>query len=245
MTIKLIVLDIDGILSVGEGQPFDLNLLQRLATLNQQARNEDRMPAVTINTGRPSPYVEAVVQAISGWQPALYESGAGLFYPETNRFEETPLMTKSDKQSLKQVIEVIDKHLVQTGKAYWQLGKTVCHTLFAIHPLTVNDIEQAVNNILRQDNQDIITVRAEVALNIQPKHITKGTGLEWLTQVTGIDQSTIAGAGDSKADVDFLKLIGYPAAPINASEDVKAVAHYVSPYATTAGLNDILDYWGV
>jgi hypothetical protein len=90
---NLIVLDIDGVLSRGEAQPFDLNLLARLANLNRRAREDDTIPAVTLNTGRPSAYVEAVMQTIDGWQPALYESGAGLYFPQTYQFQLTPALT--------------------------------------------------------------------------------------------------------------------------------------------------------
>lgn len=242
---KLIVLDVDGILAIGESHPFDLSLMQRLSKLNQQARHDDSIPAVTLNTGRPAPYVEAVVQAISGWQPALFESGAGLYYPQTNRSLQTPLMTQLDKEALNHMLAILDKELVQTGKAYWQLGKTVCHTLFANSPYTIDDITAEARHIIAQHSEQFIAVSAVIALNIQPKHIDKGTGLEWLAEVTNIDPSLMAGAGDSTADADFLKLIGYPAAPANATDNVKSVAKYVSPHAVTKGLHDILDYWGV
>ncbi|MDQ7033896.1 MAG: HAD family hydrolase [Anaerolineae bacterium] len=242
---KLIVLDIDGVLALGEAQAFDLTLFQRLATLNRLARRDDSLPSVTLNTGRPSPYVEAVMQAIDAWQPALYESGAGLYSPESYQFQETPLMTKEDKKALNQIVDIVDKAVVQTGKAYWQPGKTICHSLFAISPYTIDDITEEMTVTLAQYSENFIVVPAIVALNIQPKHISKGTGLDWLSQVTGIDMADMAGVGDSMADADFLKLLGYPVAAANATDDVKAVAKYVSPYHAAAGLHDILDYWGV
>lgn len=241
---KLIVLDIDGVLALGEGHPFDLILLQRLANLNQKARHDTALPSVTLNTGRPSPYVEAVVQAISGWQPALFESGAGLYYPQTNRSQQTPLMTQTDREALDEMLAILDAELVQTGKAYWQLGKTVCHTLFANNPYTIDDIKDEASAIIAQHSDKFIAVSAVIALNIQPKHIDKGTGLQWLAEVTNIDPSLMAGTGDSSADADFLKLIGYPAAPANATDDVKAVAKYISPHSDAKGLDDILDFWG-
>ena len=97
---KLIVLDCDGVLSKGEAQPFDPALLARLARLNRRAGAGESVPAVTLNTGRPSPYVEAVMQAIDGWQPALYENGAGLYFPKTYRFETTPLLNAETKAAL-------------------------------------------------------------------------------------------------------------------------------------------------
>ena len=240
---KLIVLDVDGVLSMGEAQPLDLTILERLAALNRKARHDASVPAVTLNTGRPSPYVEAIMQMIEGWQPALYESGGGMYFPQTYRFQQTPLMTLHDKQALQDVLHIVDKALVQTGKAYWQPGKTVCHTLFAIPPLTIDDITAEVRATIAPYSENFIAVPAVIALNIQPRHISKGTGQAWLVEATGIDMANMGGVGDSATDTDFLSMVAYSAAPANATDDVKAVVKYVSHYHTTAGLQDILDYW--
>jgi hydroxymethylpyrimidine pyrophosphatase-like HAD family hydrolase len=138
----------------------------------------------------------------------------------------------------------LDKHLVQTGKAYWQPGKTVCYTLFAHPPLTIADIEREAKAVVAQYSANFTITSAVIALNIHPTHINKGSGITWLAQVTGIELATMGGVGDSAVDADFLRMIGYPAAPANATDDVKAAVKYVSPYNIAAGLHDILDYWG-
>jgi hydroxymethylpyrimidine pyrophosphatase-like HAD family hydrolase len=245
LPLKLLVLDIDGVLSQGEGHPFDLSLLQRLAALNRQARTDKAIPAVTLNTGRPSPYVEAMMQAIDGWQPALYESGAGMYFPTTYQFQTTPLLSPDDKIRLQQLIAVLDKELVQTGKAYWQPGKTVCHTLFAIPPLTIADIKREAQAIAAQYSDTFTVTSAVIALNIHPAHINKASGLAWLAEITDIDYQAMGGVGDSDVDTEFMRLVGYAAAPANATDGVKAAAQYVSTQHTAAGLHDILNYWGI
>jgi hypothetical protein len=240
---KLIVLDCDGVLSRGEAQPFNLSLLARLAELNERARRGEAAPAVTLNTGRPSPYVEAVMQAIHGWQPALYESGGGLYYPTTYQFEITPKLTGERRAMLQKAIDRIDQAVVKRGRAYWQPGKTVCYTLFAYPPLTMTDLMVEVEAITTKISDQLMVTPAKLALNIHPAGIDKGTGLEWLAQVTGIDPADMGGVGDTGGDIDFLHLVGYPAAPDNATDSVKAVADYVSTQSDAAGLLDILDYW--
>lgn len=244
-SMQLLVFDVDGVLSAGEAQPLDLELLKRLAGLNRAARNNKQRPAVTLNTGRPSPYVEALMQALNGWQPALFENGAGLYFPQTYQFQTTPLLTPEGKDTLRHIVELLDKDIVQPGHAYWQPGKTVCYTLFAHPPLTIADIVAEVSAIVADCSDQFTVSLAGLALNIHPRHVNKGTGLQWLAQVTGIDPGAMGGVGDTDGDIDFLKLVGSPAAPANATETVRAVAQYVSPYRTTAGLRDILDYWGV
>lgn len=242
---KLIVLDCDGVLSKGEAHPFDPKLLARLGVLNRRARRGEAVPAVTLNTGRPSPYVEAVMQAMGGWQPALYESGAGLYFPERYHFERTPHLSSTQLADLQEVIRRVDQAVVQTGRAYWQPGKTICYTLFAHPPMMTTDFADEVKAIIEQVSDQFAVMPAKLALNIHPVGIDKGSGLEWLAQVTGIKPTEMGGVGDTSGDIDFLRLVGRAAAPINAINDVKAIVHYVSPHADTAGLHDILDHWSL
>lgn len=240
---KLIVLDCDGVISKGEAQPFNLTLFARLAELNRRARLGDEVPAVTLNTGRPSSYVEAVMQAIDGWQPALYENGAGMYLPQTYQFQTTPLLSADHQANLREVLQVIDQQFVRTGFLYWQPGKRVCHTLFAHPPHRINDFVPEIQATIRQVSPDFVAVPAVLALNIFPAHITKGTGLQWLAGVTNIDPADMVGVGDSSSDVAFLRHVGRAAAPSNATADVQAVVEFVSTRENAAGLLDILDHW--
>jgi hydroxymethylpyrimidine pyrophosphatase-like HAD family hydrolase len=217
--------------------------LARLADLNRRARQGEAVPAVTLNTGRPSPYVEAVMQAIDGWQPALCESGAGLYFPQTYQFMTAPTLTFDHLTRLRAVIERLDQTVVQSGRAYWQPGKSVCYTLFAHPPLTMADFIAEVKFIAAEVSDELVITQAAWALNIHPLGIDKGTGLRWLAQVTGIDPLEMGGVGDSAGDVDFLRLVGSSAAPANATDQVKAVVHYIASQPQAAGLQEILDFW--
>lgn len=241
--IKLVVLDIDGVLGLGEAQPFDLGLLSRLAEMNRRSHREKQYPAVTLNTGRPSAYVEAVMQAIDGWQPALYENGAGLYFPQTYQFQTNPELTPKQIARFREILDVIDQNFVQTGRAYWQPGKSICHSLFAYPPDDINSLTQEVQSFVTKLSDEFAVVSAILALNIYPKHINKGTGLQWLAKTTGISPAEMAGVGDSAGDIDFLRLLGYSAAPANALDEVKQVVHYISSEIAPHGLNDILNYW--
>ena len=240
---KLIVLDIDGVLSKGEAHPFEPRLIARLADLNRRARNGGEVPAITLNTGRPSPYVEAVMQAIDGWQPALYESGAGLYFPQTYQFKAAPALTPTHLLKLRAAVERLDQAVVQSGRAYWQPGKSVCYTLFAQPPLTIADLMPEVEAIVAKVSAEFVVTPASLALNIHPMGIDKSAGLQWLAQVTGIDPAEMGGVGDSAGDIDFLRLVGYSAAPANATVEVKTVVDYVSMLPDVAGLQEILSYW--
>jgi hydroxymethylpyrimidine pyrophosphatase-like HAD family hydrolase len=242
---KLIVLDCDGIISKGEGFSFDLKLFARLADLNRRARRGEPVPAVTLNTGRPSPYVEAVLQAIEGWQPALYEIGAGLYSPQTYEFRANPVLTEAHRRHLHEFLAMVDQAVVAHGRAYWQPGKSVCHSLFAQRPHSIAEIRTDVEEIATTFSNEIVVETAGQALNIHPAGIDKGVGLTWLAQVTDIAPAEMAGAGDSSSDIAFLRLVGSSAAPANATVAVKEAVDFLSTHTDTAGLHDILDHWSI
>ena len=73
LPIRLLVFDIDGVLTDGEAQPLDLRLMEQLTQMNRAARQDSARPAVTLCTGRPGPYVEIMLQAIDGHVPGLLE----------------------------------------------------------------------------------------------------------------------------------------------------------------------------
>jgi hydroxymethylpyrimidine pyrophosphatase-like HAD family hydrolase len=73
----------------------------------------------------------------------------------------------------------------------------------------------------------------------------KGKGVEFLARYTGYQLDEMLGVGDSDVDEPFLAAVGYRAAPANANLAIKQLAHYVAPGATSAGVRDILRYFGL
>ena len=118
--IRLIVADVDGVLSSGEAASFDFAVLQRLAAVNDRARHEPQQPAVTLCTGRPAPYVEVLMQAIHGFYPAIYEHGAGLYMPEPYGFKAHPALTPVMQAQLMELHAMLHDALVATNLAYFQ-----------------------------------------------------------------------------------------------------------------------------
>ncbi len=107
----------------------------------------------------------------------------------------------------------------------------------------MTDILPEVVDITSALSDQFTVTPATKAINIHPVSVNKGSGLQWLAEVTGIEPAQMGGVGDSAGDVDFLRLVGHPAAPANATSDVKEVARYVSSQVAAAGLHDILNHW--
>ena len=128
--IRLIVFDIDGVLTNGEAEPLDLDLFAPLAEMNRVACLDSSKPAVTVCTGRPAPYVEAILQAIDGHIPAVFENGAGLYVPETYQFLPHPRV--GDGALMRLIRQRLIETLLEKKQAYFQPGKEFTLTLFSI-----------------------------------------------------------------------------------------------------------------
>src|SRR5262249_60032790 len=128
--IRLLVVDVDGVLSLGEAAPFDSTVLQRLAEINDRARHEPTCPAITLCTGRPAPYVEVLTQIIHRFSPAIYEHGAGLDISEPDGFKRHPSLTPTVQTQLIQLHSLLHESLAATGRVFFQPGKSVSFILF-------------------------------------------------------------------------------------------------------------------
>lgn len=240
--IDLIVFDIDGVLTEGEAQPLDLPLLEALAAMNRKARAQPGSTAVTLCTGRPAPYVELMLQAIDGHLPAIFENGAGLYVPHGYRFLAHPAVMPHSMGAIRQRL---GETVIASGFAYIQPGKEFTLTIFATDPADTPKLDAAATEALGDLCESVDLVYSSSCLNILPRGIHKGRGIEFLAAETGISPSRMLGVGDSDVDLQFLAEVGFSAAPSNANEAIMAGVQYVSPYRTADGVRDILQHFGL
>ena len=240
--IRLVVTDIDGCLGESEGVPFDLDVLQQIAGWNLRARSGEAAPAITLCSGRPAPYVDAMLQVIGGYLPAVYENGAGLYFPQQHRFAWHPALPADAADILWRARQMIEAAVVQAGIGYFQPGKERALTLLAAPGRPLADVDHACEQALQEQGLPLVVHASLSTVGIWLKDSDKGAGLEWLAAETGIPLQQMAGVGDAEADLRFLRLCGFSAAPANAEESVKAGVDYVSRYEYGRGLLDIIEH---
>jgi hypothetical protein len=238
--IRLIVADVDGVLSRGEAAPFDVAVLQYLAEVNDRARHDSQRPAVTLCTGRPVPYVEVLMQAIHGFYPAIYEHGAGLYIPEPYGFKTHCTLTPVLQAQLMELHARLHDALVATGLAYFQPGKAASFSLFACAGVTLREVARLAARLARQWGDVFLVEAGATCVNVMVRGLDKAEGVRWLARETGIPLHAMAGVGDATGDIPFMQLVGWSAAPANAQAAVKQMAHYTSPYEAGQGFIDIL-----
>lgn len=241
-TIALVLLDIDGVISEGEAQPLDLDLMGELAALNRAARANEGGPAVTLCTGRPAPYLEVFLQAIDGHLPGIYENGAGMYLPATYRFVTLPGL-QDRLHAFEQVRQRLHEQLVRPGRAFFQPGKDHSLTLFAIDPVRTEDLEPLAAEALGDLAAGVELVYSTSCLNVLPRGVDKGQGVAFLAKTLGIAEAAILGVGDSDVDLPFLSRVGHSAAPANANPRVRQLVDYVASRPSMEGVREILRYY--
>ncbi len=239
--IRLIVSDIDGCLTEGGISRFDLDFLKHLQEWNRSARENDHIPPITVCTGRPQPYVEAMVQAIDCFMPVICESG-GVLYDFSTR---TLLINPTFDVEMKKKYNLLYRHIGEqflngTRPIALEPGKFTEITIIPYHPLTVDALWNEADEFIQPYSVDFRISRTRTVINFSSHLIDKGVGIKWLSEQTGIGCADMAGFGDSDVDALFLKEVRFAGCPHNAIPEVKLICHFVSKFPTNRGFMEFL-----
>jgi hypothetical protein len=135
--------------------------------------------------------------------------------------------------------------VVRRGAAYFQPGKEYTLSLFATDPSRTATLHEEADAALGELRPTVDYLYSPSCLNILPRGMHKGKGIEFLASYTGYQLKEMLGVGDSDVDVPFLEAVGHSAAPDNGNEAVKQVAQYVSSQRASDGVRDILTHFGI
>ncbi|HEY3522568.1 MAG TPA: HAD hydrolase family protein [Candidatus Limnocylindrales bacterium] len=235
--IALVLADVDGCLTAGEGRPIDLEVLAEVARVNERSRSDPHVPAISLCTGRPAPYVEVLVQEIAAYRPSIFENGCGLLTMDPYGFMAHPRIDAEVMTAFRAGIESLDRALVVPGRATWQPGKSYSGTLYPtdgdVHALWVTARALLGDGFYVDEGVECI--------NVMPAGLDKGVGVEWLCSVADLSPDEVAGVGDAGSDLVFLDKVGFAAAPANATPDVRAAVDFVASQPWGRGLLEIVD----
>lgn len=244
---KLVVSDIEGCLNLNE-HTYDIDALQWIRTANQLAQETNPIPFITVCSGRQHAFVEAITQFIAGTLPAIFENGCGLYLP-TRRLDEEymwhPFINEPGILSqFKEVCQRVTEDVIVPNYARRVPGKEIMLSLHPVPPKEVKDIFSIVEEILTKKQLVASVTRSASAVDITPKGIDKAAGVRWLVDTLegtfSVELPNVAGIGDSVGDISFLRIVGFSAAPANASESVKDAVHYSSTRTDGQGVVDII-----
>lgn len=239
--IRLLVYDIDGCLSRGSTTPFSQELLLRLAEANDRSREDPDVPAITFCTGRPQPYVECLIQATSGYMPALCEGGTVFFDPVTHAVTMHRDFGVREQDLLASLRAEVARELV-CEQVMFEPGKVTHLTLLVTPPYKPEEFLPAAEKIAARHGGEFDVECTRICVHFVFRHLHKGTGIEWLAKNAGIELGEMAGMGDARPDISFLRLVNLACAPANADDDVKAICGYVSEKRDAGAALDFLGH---
>lgn len=230
--IKFFVLDIDGCLSY----PFRLPhwpALTKIREWQQKSLQDKTIPALSLCTGRPFPYAEAVAQWLGIRNTIVFESGGGFYDPLSNKLTWSPYFTEEIAQKSKEIRLWLSKEVLPKypGMLLEFMKKTDAGMIHNEEKEIVKVYEWAKEKIA-EEYPEFEVHRTSVSVNIIVTACNKASGLQFFSEQEGVSREEIAFMGDSSGDIEALKWAGAPFAPSNADESVKKEAKVMKGEST-------------
>jgi hydroxymethylpyrimidine pyrophosphatase-like HAD family hydrolase len=236
-----LICDIDGCLTPESNELFDLGALRRIADHNHAAIKSGDRPVVTLCSGRPQPFVEAITRMIGNTLlPCIAENGVWLYFPATNEYLRDPSITRDHLRAVHQAAEWVEAELFPQGFSI-QPGKSASISLYhhdsALLPKMMPTIEAA----FKKHGWPLRVTKTWHYINCDLDHISKATGLDWLIASAGLNPDRLAGFGDTMSDMAIAQRVKFFACPPKHDEGLEAVAHHISPYWQAWAVLDVIE----
>lgn len=224
---KLFVVDLDGCISMPFVTPHWPSI-SWIRELNQLARSNPAIPELSICTGRPFPYAEAVAQWLDIRQPIVFESGGGIYFPDRQQVEFSAHYI-AHRQEVEEVREWVESLIAsEFSSVMLEFSKKTDAGVVHNDLSVIKTFYERVHVHVTEQYPNFEVHRTDVSVNIILKECNKGNGLKRLAEITGISLDEMAYIGDSSGDISALKIVGKPFAPANAVDAVKDIAQVTS-----------------
>ena len=229
-SIRLFVSDIDG--CIGEPyQAFQMQHMQRLAEHAGRAGALDAdatLPAFTLCSGRPFPYVEALSQMLGIRVPVLFESGGGLFDPVSAGVHWHPAFTDELREEVEALGRWMQETCIPGSSLLFDFAKRTQPGMISPFSEEIDRWMPVVEERVAVHHPRLTVHRTHLSIDVLPEGISKRIGMGWLSDTLDVPLSAMAYIGDSSGDIEALAAVGIAFAPENAIAAVRAVAHTVT-----------------
>lgn len=236
-----VVCDIDGCLCDENGEPFDLTNLAHVREHNERAISAGDRPIVTVCTGRPIGFAEAMTRLIGNTRlPAIGEMGVWLHHPHNAQSELDPAITTEHLESVLGLENHFHEVLRHEGVTM-QPGKAASVTLW--HEDTEHlrlRVFPNVREICEANGWPFRVSMSWYYINCDLAHISKASGIARFKEITGFSSDRLAGIGDTTSDLAIREQVSFFACPANALDEIKDVADYVASKPEAEGVVEIL-----
>jgi hydroxymethylpyrimidine pyrophosphatase-like HAD family hydrolase len=225
--------DVDGCLAAVGHAAYDLQTLHAIVELNRASEDDPTVPALTLVTGRPHPYVDALTQALDLRLPVSFENGAGL---ATRDPYEAWLLPEAQTSlaALRRCEELVEER----DDVFIQYGKVASLSVFPTEDGPgVPQLTAELRALIEEHGLELIAEpSASDCVNVLLPGVDKSLGLSALLDALDLPEAAVAGIGDAVGDVAWLRRCGVSFAPAGAGAEVKQVVTRVSPFDDAAAV---------
>lgn len=237
--IRLLLVDVDGCLLPGAARELDYPSFTRIRNYCTGLETTAG-PELVLCTGRPQPYVAALLAVLGAvWphRPSIVEAGAYLYYPAEGRAQPNLVLSPGLLDRWRET----KRHLRDQAPAMGArpgLGEKLGLSLIPLEGKVGPLFDHIQKHFAGWDHIEI--THSSMCVDIAPKGVNKGTAIRQLAAETSIDPRQMLGIGDSINDLTMLDMVGVPTCPANAHPRVKEKCVYISPFPSTTGVWDII-----
>lgn len=233
--IKLFVTDLDGCISY----PFQTptwDAINKIRELNIKSRTDKHIPPLSICTGRPYPYAEAVAQWLDIKLPFVFES-AGLFHWEGNKVETALKSSDGELEPIREMKKWLEKIILpEFPSASYEFTKMMDAGVVSTDKDVIDQIHEKVITKVNRDFPNLEIHATDVSVNILILGNNKLQGMRLLAKSQNITLDEIAYIGDTSGDLPALEKVKLAYSPKNARAVVKNQTRVINLEATEAVL---------
>lgn len=138
--------------------------------------------------------------------------------------------------------ETVVKTQAETQGTVPEVGKWHGEDVYQILAFVPAHQKELLDELL---DECAVTSWNDTGIDIIPRGGGKSAGIHKFMDQYGIDQSEIMAFGDGENDIEMLKFAGIGVAMGNASDEVKAVADYITDSVDENGIENALRHFGL
>lgn len=234
--IKLFVTDLDGCIS----EPFktpNWDAINKIRELNIESRSSDIIPPLTICTGRPYPYAEAVAQWLDIKLPFVFES-AGLFHWDGHRFETAINTENGEMEPILQMKKWLTQEVLPNYPGVnLEFTKMMDAGIVGPDEKVIEKLHGLILEKVKNDYPGMEVHATDISVNTLMPGNDKLQGFKLLSNALDISFDQMAYIGDSSGDVPALKKVKMAFAPLNAKDIAKKHGVVIQKESTEAVLD--------
>jgi len=233
--IKYFIVDLDGCVT----DPFscpDWSLISQLRELSDLSFTDDSIPQLSICTGRPAPYTEAVGQWLNVQAPVLFESGAGMLNLSNQQISWNPALPKNALAMSAQVKTYIQQLQREFPEIAPESSKQIDAGFVCADIDRMKYLGGVFSGHIKQHFPMYELHGTDISISAIWPAANKGSGIEWFCEHMGVSVANVAFIGDTSGDIPAIERVGISFTPQNGHPENKLRARYVTQGNSTAGV---------